>query len=76
MPVRPFYLPLAALFAIVMIASAAAADEPGDKPATPPPQAAAPPTKEECVAANENAQDLQSAGKLRDAAARLRTCMD
>jgi hypothetical protein len=32
------------------------------------------PTKQQCVAANESAQDLQNAGKLRDAAAQLETC--
>lgn len=32
------------------------------------------PTKQECVAANESAQDLQNAGKLRDAAAQLEIC--
>jgi hypothetical protein len=32
------------------------------------------PTKQECVAANESAQDLQQAGKLRDAEAQLEIC--
>ena len=48
---------------------------------TAPPAAAQPtaaralkPTKQECVAANESAQDLQNAGKLRDAAAQLEIC--
>ncbi|HEV3189305.1 MAG TPA: hypothetical protein VGY54_02350 [Polyangiaceae bacterium] len=37
--------------------------------------AAADPTKHECIAANEAAQDLRSAGKLRDARAKLALCM-
>jgi hypothetical protein len=32
------------------------------------------PTKQECVVANESAQDLQNAGRLRDAEAQLQTC--
>jgi hypothetical protein len=36
--------------------------------------AAAEPTKRECVAANENAQDLRRAGKLREAQAQLAVC--
>jgi hypothetical protein len=36
--------------------------------------AAADPTKQECVVANETAQDLQRAGKLVDARAQLLTC--
>jgi hypothetical protein len=32
------------------------------------------PTKQQCVAANESAQDLQNAGKLRDAEVQLATC--
>jgi hypothetical protein len=32
------------------------------------------PTKQECVGANESAQDLQNAGKLRDAEAQLEIC--
>jgi hypothetical protein len=36
--------------------------------------AAAEPTKQECVAANESAQDLRHAGKLREARARLAVC--
>jgi hypothetical protein len=36
--------------------------------------AAAEPTKQECAAANESAQDLRSAGKLREARAALATC--
>lgn len=32
------------------------------------------PTKQQCVAANESAQDLQNAGKLRDAQAELEIC--
>jgi hypothetical protein len=35
---------------------------------------AAGPTKQECVAANENAQDLRRTGKLRDARAQLAVC--
>ena len=35
---------------------------------------AAEPTKQECVAANENAQDLRRAGKLRDARTQLAVC--
>jgi hypothetical protein len=37
--------------------------------------AAAEPTKHECIAANEAAQDLRSAGKLREARAKLALCM-
>ncbi len=40
-----------------------------------PSAAADQPTKQECVLANENAQDLQHAGKLRDARARLAVCV-
>jgi hypothetical protein len=36
--------------------------------------AAADPTKQECVAANESAQDLQRSGKLREARASLAVC--
>jgi hypothetical protein len=36
---------------------------------------AAPPTKEACVAANEAAQDLRQAGKLRDAREKLLVCV-
>jgi hypothetical protein len=32
------------------------------------------PSKQQCVGANESAQDLQNAGKLRDAAAQLEVC--
>jgi hypothetical protein len=39
------------------------------------PAAADPPSKQECVAANESAQDLQHAGKLREARARLAVCI-
>jgi hypothetical protein len=35
---------------------------------------AEPPTKQECVAANENAQDLERAGKLLEARQQLETC--
>jgi hypothetical protein len=34
------------------------------------------PTKQECVAANESAQDLQNAGRLLDAETQLQTCID
>lgn len=34
------------------------------------------PTKQECVAANESAQDLRRAGRLREAVARLAICSD
>lgn len=34
-----------------------------------------PPTKEACIAANESAQDLQTAGKLRDARSKLLVCV-
>ncbi len=34
-----------------------------------------PPTKEACIAANETAQDLQTAGKLRDARSKLLVCV-
>jgi hypothetical protein len=37
--------------------------------------AAAEPTKNECIAANESAQDLRQAGKLREARARLTICV-
>lgn len=51
--------------ALVLLAlfadSAASADEP--------------PTKEACIAANESAQDLQTAGKLRDARSKLLVCV-
>jgi hypothetical protein len=40
------------------------------------PAAAAKPTKQQCVAANESAQDLQDAGKLQQARAQLTTCMN
>ena len=38
------------------------------------PAVAADPTKQECVAANESAQDLQRTGKLREARASLAVC--
>jgi hypothetical protein len=47
---------------------------PGPPAAAQPAPAPAKPTKQQCVAANESAQDLQNAGKLRDAEAQLQTC--
>jgi hypothetical protein len=40
-----------------------------------PPTAASPPTKDDCIAANESAQDLQAAGKLREATGKLAVCI-
>jgi hypothetical protein len=48
-------------FAMLFFASPAAADAP---------------TKQECVAANEAAQDLRRAGKLREAREKLAVCLD
>ena len=50
----------------ISVASSGAAQTAGARSAKP--------TKQECVAANESAQDLQNAGKLRDAEEQLRTC--
>jgi hypothetical protein len=40
-----------------------------------PSSAAAAPTKDECIAANESAQDLRPAGKLREARQKLAVCL-
>jgi hypothetical protein len=61
MPVRPglAFVALPVLAAMLFTSAPAAADDP---------------TKEECVAANESAQDLQGAGKLVAARSQLLTC--
>jgi hypothetical protein len=42
---------------------------------TGPSAAADPPTKDQCILASENAQDLQKAGQLRDARSKLAVCV-
>ncbi len=59
MPLRSVGLFLLANLGVAIVESIAFANEP---------------TKQECVAANESAQDLQRAGKLRDARAQLVMC--
>jgi hypothetical protein len=51
---------LALLFSVLLVGSSAVAEEP---------------TKQECVSANESAQELRDAGKLREARVRLATCI-
>jgi hypothetical protein len=60
MPLREGAVSLAIALGLAAAAPAAAANEP---------------TKQECVAANESAQDLQRTGKLRDAREQLVMCM-
>jgi hypothetical protein len=62
--VNPGVLSLRLLAGALLAVSAASADEPAKQP-----------TKQECVSANESAQDLQRAGKLREARARLLVCV-
>ena len=59
MPLRRGAIRLVVPFWVVLAGSTAAANEP---------------TKQECVTANENAQDLLRAGKLRDAREQLVMC--
>jgi hypothetical protein len=51
---------------VVLAGATASADEP---------PSASSPSKDECISANESAQDLQTAGKLRDAKGKLTICM-
>lgn len=60
MPVSARSVAVSVLVGASLAGSSAAADQP---------------TKQECVLANENAQDLQHVGKLRDARARLAVCV-